>query len=1077
MNPLSSQALAQRMLRSPFSFLVRNQRITVLVLLGIFLGGLFGISQMPIESAPEVKIPIGTVITSYPGAAPEDIEKLITTELEQEIKNVDDVVEVTSSSQNGASSIVVEFSPDADLQDAITDLKDAVDLVTPRLPDGANDPIVTQIRLDDQPIVQFLLSGTVPLTELKQYADTLETRLEGITGVNEVDVSGLPERELQVFVQSERINALGISISQVQGIIAQNHLDLPAGSLLLDDTVYQLSLKGQFTSPEQLKLLSVTERNGTIITLGDIAEIREVFAEQTSEAAVYQSETGQTNAAIALDVRKKVGADLVTIVRSAEQIAADYEVEIGNPSVNITNANNLADIIVSDIQRLLNSALQTIVIIAITLFLALGFRESIVAALSIPILYLLSFIGLYYFDSTFNFLTFFALILSLGIVVDTSIVIIEGIYDAMENDKADSKTAALASIATFKAPLIAGSLTTIGAFLPLALMTGIMGEYVKHIPITMNVTLLASLFTALIILPAIASWLLRKKKRDTVEHKKPILHVLFDPLGEWYGNYIERLFRSKKMRRVWLGSLTGAFLLVFVILGSGLLPFNLFSSSDYEYFTVQVEAPEGTDIQTTKEHTKEVEALVQMRDEIKSYTVIYGGGGGNQSSINVHLVPKDERELLSTEITQELRRTFAGITAVEVRVEEVSDGPPSGADVQVRLQSANNADLQAAVAQVRSLMEQTEGLQDISTDLEVSPGEFHLELRRDRLARFGLSAADVGQTLRTAIFGNDSLNFTEDGEEVDIVVRLDFRDANCLADQSVQIQEIQQQRTLCRSYPRSTNELESLLIPTQNGTVALHEIANIELRPAITTIRHFNYERTVTVSGYIAEGSVLATVLTNLDSKLSAQSLPESVQYSFGGENEDTAESLASLAQATVIAIIIIVAVLTFQFGSFRQVLLIMLTIPLAFMGVVYGLTLLRLQLSFPGLIGLTALIGIVVNDAIVLVDRINHLRSEEDDIRRAIVLGCKQRLQPVLITTLTTALGVLPLIFSGDTFRDLAIVVAVGIVIATIFTLIVIPIMYLMLETEREREFFAKRWAKGSYYWIKRRITRTTSS
>lgn len=1072
MNTNSAISLANQVRKSPFAFLVNNPRITILLILGSLFTGISSIRSMPVESAPEIKIPIGTVLTIFPGASPEDIETLVTNEIEKEIKNLDNLSKVTSTSRDGVSSIVVEFTANANIEESITDLKDAVDLAQTRLPDSANDSIVEQVRLEDEPIVQFLLVGEVPLLDLKVHADALEDILEGITGVSEVDISGLPDREMQIFVDKEKIDALQIPITQVEQVIAQNHLDIPVGTLLLNNTTYQTSLKGKFTTASELQTIAITERNGSTITLGDIAEVREGFAENRRIAKVYDANTDSVQSAIALDVRKKQGADLVKIVRTAESITADYAADLGDESIRILNTNNTADQIATDINNLISSAIQTVLIIGVTLFLALGFRESILAAISVPLLYLMSFVGLSYFDSTFNFLTFFALILSLGIVVDTSIVIVEGIYEGMENDGVDAKTAALASIQTFKAPLISGSLTTIAAFLPLGLMSGIFGQYVRYIPITINVTLVASLFVALVVLPSIATWIL-KKDTSKKPHKKPILFRFFEPLEHRYGQFIETVLLSPRLQKLWLIGIGIAFVISIVFVITGILPFQLFSSGDSEYFTVRIEAPEGTDVLTTEELGKEVEAIVQNIAELRSYTAIYGAEAPYIGTLAIRLTPQGDRTQKSTEISDNLRKSTADITAVDVQIQEQESGPPSGADIQVRLQSANTQDLQAATETVETLLNATTGLQDVTTDLEVAPGEFHLELKRDRLSKFGISAADVGRTLRTAVFGGNSLSITKDNEEIDIVVRIDFRDKNCVENIRTQLLERQEQITICRSYPTSVRDLETLRIATPQGTIPLIEVAQVQLQPAVTTIRHYDYERTVTVSASLAEGKVLAPMIAQLQSALNTAQLPESVAYSFGGENEDTNESLASLARASVIAFILIIAILLLQFGSFRQVAIILLTIPLAFMGVVYGLSILRFPFSFPGMIGITALAGIVVNDAIVLVDRFNTLKDQMPSIAEAVIAGCKQRLQPVILTTLTTATGVLPLIFSGEVFRDLAIVVAIGITVATLFTLVIIPVLYVLLEEDRNHTFFMVRWLKGIYGVLQRRFVR----
>lgn len=1069
MNALDSTERLKSMAASPLAFFVRNGRLAGLAIVGCIMAGAFGIAQMPIESAPEVKIPIGTVFTVYPGASPEDMEKLVTDELEKEIQNLDDVKQISSTSRDGVSSIVVEFLASADLEESIADLRDAVDAVKSQLPSEAQDPVVEQIRIDDQAIVTFLLTGEAGYTELKKHADAIEDIVESISGVSKVEVSGLPEREMQIYVDRATIEGLELSILEVSNAIRQNHVDLPAGTVLLDSLYYQASLKGQFSTAEELQQLAVAERNGTVILLGDIAEIREGFAASASEAVYYNAKTGVTKQSIALNVFKKVGADLVQIVNLAKNEVSLYtEAELPS-DLAVVITNDQSAYVLEDIGRLLTSAWQTILIIAITLFLALGARESLLAASSIPILYFISFAGLALIGSTFNFLTFFALILSLGIVVDTSIVIVEGMYEGLERDNLDAKNAALNSMSMFAAPLISGSLTTIGAFLPLGLMTGIMGEYVKHIPITINFTLVASLFTALMILPAIGLFIFKGYKQGVAKPKRkpPVLAKVFHPLSEWYGNLVSGLFISAKRRFIWLGGTFILFLGVFVLLGTGFVKFNLFAAENANFFSVSIESAEGTELAETRKITETVEDIIKRIPELTEYNTVYGAGTTNSATINVTLVGRQDRERRSTQISSSLRPAFEQITTAEVSIQEVESGPATGADIQIRLSGTNEQELQEFTARTEALAKQITGTTDVNNDLDISPGEFHVTLKRDRLAKFGVTANDIGRTIRTAIFGDNSLVINANGEETNIVVRLDYRNERCLENIVTQLKEAQSESTICRSTLEDISALTTLLLPTKAGAVPLSELVDITLQPAVTTIRHYNTVPTVSVRANVADGYILADVLADLQTQFEAQQIPESIRYSFGGENEDTAESLASLARATILAALIIIAILTYQFNSFRQVLLIMLTMPLAFMGVMYGLAIIRFPLSFPGLIGLTALIGIVVNDAIVLVDRMNINRASYDTIPAAVVAACKQRLEPVLITTITTALGVIPLIFSGDVFRDLAIVVSIGITVATVFTLVIIPIVYVLLEEMRGKPS----WIKKQYMQVQTRV------
>lgn len=1047
---------AENMRKSSLSFFIRNGHLSIITLLACVIGGGYALSLMPVESSPEVKIPIGIVSVPYPGASPGDTEKLVTDEMEDVLKNLDNLKTLTSSSTEGLSSITVEFEASADIEESIRELRDEVDTARTKLPEQAEDPIVTEVRADDRSIITFTMIGTQPLDEFKTQADALKDIIEGIKGVNDVVVSGLPQREMQVLISLQKLQGFGLSVTDVTRAVSNNHIDFPVGSILTDEFYYQASLKAELRSVEELQSLAVASRNGQPVYLKDIAEVRYAFAEQSTHTTLYTAESGEYQNAVSLGVYKKTGEDLVRMTDNAKKAVDEFAKQLP-PGMQLLVTDDESDRIAQDISVLLRSAWQTILIIAITLYLALGVREAIAAASAIPILYLITAMGLAFIGETFNFLTFFALILSLGVVIDTSIVIIEGIHENMNNHNMDPEESALASVSSFKAPLVSGTMTTIAAFLPLGLMTGIMGEYVKHIPITVNITLIASLFTALMLMPPVAVWVLKRAK---TEEKEPLLARQFERLAEWYGRNINRILHSKKERRRWLWSMVIAFFLSGALFATGLVKFNLFASQDINLFFVNIAAPEGTALDRTIEITKDVEQIVEKTPELIRFVTVVGGGGFNdgfgggsvgashKASITVTLTDPADRTIKSYDIAKNLRKELRSITNAEVLVEELSGGPPSGADIEMRIIGDDVRTVQEFAAVAQAELKKIEGTSDVTDDLELSPGEYHLTPKRDRLQFFGMTARDLGSIMRSSVFGDNTSEIRRSGEEEDIVIRIDYRDRLCLQDPLTQLLESRDEVTICRSNPEDISALLSMQIPTPSGQqVLLSEFIDVELVSAVTTIRHYDSNRVVNVRGNVDEGFVLSDILQQFNKKLDEIDVPDGIQVQFGGENEDTAESMASLARASIVAMLLIFVILVYQFKSFRQVFIVLTTMPLAVMGVLYGLAILRLPLSFPGMIGMVALLGIVVNDAIVLIDRINQNREFADNIPDAVETGCKQRLQPVLMTTLTTALGVIPLIFTGETFRDLAIVMAIGIVIATLFTLVIIPVLYVWLE------------------------------
>jgi len=878
-------------------------------------------------------------------------------------------------------------------------------------------------------------------------------------------LSGLQGEEVQVLVDIRKLEGYEISVSEVVGAISRNHIDFPIGSLLTNGFYYTASLKAQFTSAVELLELPITSRGGQNIYLRDIAEVREVFSEKSSESKVFKIGENGLFDSVTLQVKKKTGGNIVEIADKVKDEVEKYKNEVLPPSADVLISNDWSEYVRDDIRTLGRSALQTIVIIFIVLFLALGKKEALMVGFSIPLIFLLAFIGLNFVGETLNGIVLFSLILSLGLIVDTSIVIMEGVYEGVKEKGLSGREAALLAIHTYKAPLIAGTLTTISVFIPMMLMSGIMGEFIKHIPITINLTLFSSIFIAIFILSAVAAQVFKNYHKSEKKDKKPFLEKFIKPLRAWYLRKIREILYSKRKRRGFVIGMLVAMLLTFALPVSGILKIQMFPSVDLDFFMVNVELPVGATLEETSRITSEVEGLIPALPEVINYVSIIGGGGANftmrggglastnKSQITVNLTKMDQRKIKSYEIAEMMREKIKPITEADVEVEELSAGPPSGAPVEIRVKGEEVGQLEMVAELLVRELEKIPGVRDVSSDVEHGTGEFHFKLKRDRLNFYGVSAVAVAADLRTAVFGNDSVKILRGGEETPIVVMLDFRAEDCKSDKFTQILERRDSITLCRNHPTDISQIRNLLISTPKGMIPVSELADIELRPAITIIRHRDTETVVNVHAYTEEGTLPVDVVKQIQSNLPnfSDQIPAGVRLEFGGETEDIAESFTSLFRAMGIGVFLIILILVLQFNSFRQPLIIMFTLPLALISVFGGFTLIGRNLSFPGFIGIVALAGVVVNDAIVLIDRINHNIQKGLPKIEAIIQSGGERMQPIILTTVTTAFGVLPLAFANELWGDLAWSIAFGITFATILTLVMVPIFYNALESEKE--------------------------
>jgi len=1025
-------------------FFINRFKITQLVLLGLFFLGFGALLGLPLESNPEIKIPIATVTTSYPGAAPSDVEELVTNELEEELINIENLDSLSSTSSQGLSSIIVQFEANADIDESLRKLRDAVSKVEPSLPADAVEPFVAQINIDDRPILSLSVLSELPLKDVKSQLEELEDLLEEVKGVSGVEVSGFPRREIQVLVDRAKLEGMKLQMGAVVNALNSQDVDLPLGTVEVDELTYQLSVKGKIESLDDIRNVPIGQTDGEPLKIGDIAEVREVFAEELTLSTTYQVATGTTTRGVGLAVMKETGANVTQVADTVRERALAYADEVGD-QLDVLVTLDLSTFVREDVVVLANSGLQTVLIIVVILFLALGLKESLLVGASIPFIYFCTFLILSSLGYSLNGLVLFSLILSLGIVVDTAIIMMEGIHDELEKGRR-GKMAAFAAIRTYRGPLISGTLTTISAFFPMLLMTGITGEYVKFIPITISITLLGSLFIALFMVPAVSAQVFRK--RQNKKAKKPYFSRFIVPLRAWYIDKLARVLKNRKKRRGMVLAMVVAFFVTIMFPAMGLVRTQLFPVSDINFFYVDVELPKGTNLQVTSEAVREVEEIVKEIPGLDNIVTRVGNGsqsGTNTARLNVNLVTNEPRPK-SYDITSQLRERFASYTKADVEITELAAGPPVGAPIEVRVIGTDVNAQEEVAKDVASFLRNIEGTVNVTDSITIGTGEYHFSLNREKLEELNMSPSAVARELRYLVYGNDSFNISRFGEDLPVNVKVDYRRSECTQLVGNQVRSISEEISVCPNIPRDVAEITSLLISTPRGeTIPLGEIATVTLEPSITAISHVDTETVVFVRADVEKGTVPPLVVEQLElaMKDAAYEMPEGIRLDFGGETQSTTESFESLGNAMIIGILAIAVILVLQFNSFRQPFIILLTLPMALIGVFLGLALIGRNFSFPSFIGVVALMGVVVNDAIVLIDRMNKNRQETQDMLEAVVMACRERLQPVLLTTFTTAFGVLPLAFADELWGDLAWTMFFGLLFATVLTLFLVPILY----------------------------------
>lgn len=1017
-----------------FTF-IEKSRVTFLLALAIVLVGVFGILNVDIESNPEINQPIGIVQTIYPNASALDVEQNVTIELEKEFQSLDLVKSITSNSSSNVSVITVEFETSADISEVISDLNEATNKAAGRLPELAEDPQVIELDFNSQSIVSLSVLGDKEFKDLSEVADEVADQIESISGVSSVEIIGGYDEQINIVLDSLVSEFYGITPGQIIQAIQAGNLNLPIGEVERDSSNINLRIRGEKTSVEDIRNLPLSnvsnDDNFQQIKIGDIAfvEIQQI-AINTSSFVWEGADTAQR--AITMNVFKSSGGNIVNIVNEVDRRTAEIDATLED-GVSIVKTNDNAVFIKNDLATLSSSGVQTIFVIFIAILLVLSFKEALVASIAIPLIFLITFGVIYIADETLNGLTIFSLILSLGLIVDTSVVIVEGIYEFKKEGKT-SIEAAKETLRQYKWPLVAGTLTTLSAFAPLLLVSGIVGEFIRTIPIILSITLTASLIVSFAVTPLLSVILIdifekyKKEKGEKLSAKEKFIEAI----KEKYTSILESILNNRIARALILFVTLICFIGSMTLPITGVLKAQLFPNADTPFVYINFEAPLGTNLEKTRALSVVIEELLVKKDYIKNYTINYGsslntdpGGGGSNGDylgyVVVNLIDDETERDKSFVITENLREEFEGVESeLDIVVESVSSGPPAASPIEIRLSGNGLETLQDLVEVIKTDLGNIDELVNIRSDFDNNQSELEIVLDEDRLSFYGLNKASVSQTLQSLVNGAEAGEIQIDGEAIEIRVWLDD------------------------TQTKNFNEILNSLIPTQVGFIPLSSIAEVQENNSLQSIPRIDQERTVRIRSDIREDVVLSAILSEIEVALSNIDLPAGYTVDIGGEDEDVQQSFAELFSSMIVAVILIIVILVTQFNSFRQTMIILCTLPLAIIGIFPGLSILGLPLSFPAFLGVVMLTGIVVNDAIVMVDQINRNRDEAKmPLKEAIISACKLRFVPIMLTTITTVFGLLPITLSDEFWRGLGFSVIFGLTTATFLTLMIIPILF----------------------------------
>ncbi len=1011
--------------------------ITVIFLIATLLGAM-SFLQLPVDLMPDVSWPTITVQTTYAGVGPQEMEELITIPMERALSSTPGVTELTSTSSEENSRIRVSMEWGIDLDEATDEIRTRIDRVRGQLPEDASTPTIFKFDASSLPVLFMGVSGNMNSRALREFAETqLQYRFERIPGVAQLDLFGGLDREIHVNLNRSKMHALRISPVQVVSALRRENLNEPVGQVVEGDFEVLMRTEGEFVSLDQIRQTMVARRDGQLISVEDIGQVEDSYQEVRSLVRV----NGLPGLRMA--VRKQSGANTVQVAREVQE-----EIERVNrdfPQIHVATMFDSSKFIERAVANVRDAALYGSILAVIVLLLFLrNVRSTLVVAISIPISIIATFGLMYFYGFTLNTITFGGLALGVGVLVDNAIVVLENIFRHRQ-DGEERKEASRRGTKEVALAITASTLTTIVVFLPVVFMSGMSGVIFQQLAWVVSFSLFSSLIVSLTLVPLLASRFVRVREPDAGSWTYGFVHTTslwLKALDQSYARGIQWSLRHR-----WLVLLSTAVVLGATVLLVPFIGYELEPETDEGELQVNLELPEGTRLEVTDHFIQQAEDLIRENvPETTNIMVDAGSSGGwrssgtNAGSLRVGLVPKDERDRSSQEIARALRPVFASFPGVIARVRATGGGRMSrmsiseGERLSIDIRGFDLTESTALAVRIRRLVESTDGVSDARINRSAGRPESRISIDRAKAATMGLSVTDIATTIRTSVGGSTATFFRENGEEYEILVRYQEQDR------------------------LSSDDVMAIPIQTPGGDVVLlQSLVQIDRTEGPLAIERKDQQRTITISGNLSGTRDMGSVVSDLEGELRTLDIPPDLAVVFSGEWEEQQEAFFILQIAFGLAIILVYLVMAAQFESFKYPFLIMFSLPLASIGVVLALFITDTSFNIQAFIGVIMLVGIAVNNAIVMVDYILQLqRLHGFSLVDSLVTGGRRRLRPVLMTTLTTVLGLTPMAMGLGEGSELQVpmarVLIGGLLSSTLITLFFIPTLMMMVESFRLR-------------------------
>ena len=1035
----------------PSQIAIRNPVFIFIMILVIGLAGFNAYKSIPREAAPDIQIPLLIVTIPFPGASPEDVESLITNKAEQELQTIKNLKKIKSTSSESVAVLTLEFTSDFDISDARTKVREKMDKIKPDFPSDAEDYQITEINLSEQPLMILNIAGDMGLLGLTNLADEVKEEIEGIPGILEVRRAGGLEKEIRVYVNPEKLNYYNLDLNQVSSSIRSENTNLPGGSVTMGPTKYLIRVPGEFINPEGINEALISAPNQVPVRVKDLAKVVFGFKEITSKSRLDGIES------VSLSIVKRSGENLLAIRDQVKLIIQRLEQEYRD-EVKFSILSDQGERVQRIVNDLENNILSGFVLVFLVLLLVMGISNALLVAIAIPLSFLASMIILNVMGFTLNIVVLFSLILSLGLLVDNAIVIVENIFRHRQAGK-NRIDAAILGTKEIAIPVTTSTITTVAAFFPLIFMPGIAGEFIGFLPKTLIVTLSSSLLVAVIINPVLCSTLMRVKVGKEITSDFDELKLV--EKSKILGVYQYALRKVLRFRLITLLAFIFLFVGTFYWYGKNTFPrkrIEFFPKTEPSEAVVNIRAPLGTTLDVSDKYVASVEDFVN-KDQKKLDAVVANVGqrrgsgassAGSTTTYLSHLVldfPNWQNWIEKpSSIIKKLRQKLDQMVGVEIKLAEARSGPPTGNALNLEIRGEDFNQMSVAVEAIKQKIKNIPGLVDLTDDFDRSRPELKVIIDRDKASRLGLRARDIANTVRTAFNGKKVSVFRDGTEEYDIWVQLD------------------------QSFRSNQSDLSSLFIYTPSGEpVRLSEIARVDSGPSYGSIKHVDTVRTITISAdaFRMPGPVLVMKAKQVLNKLD---LPQGVTYQFTGEDENRKESQIFIGRALIIAVLLILVVMVAQFNSIALPLIVISSVLMSVMGVIIGLIVhdRPFGIIMTG-VGSVALAGIVVNNAIVMLDYVIKLRKKGYQRNEAMILAAAVRFRPVVLTAVTTVLGLVPIAigmdidFSRDSiilfgaasasfWKSMALAIMYGLGVTTLLTLFLLPALYSLVEGGKER-------------------------